>query len=115
MTHLPTIMEQSLSNKIRYTVRYYKPVAASGTAKRPVRTISQDEPPTEIRLDSQENETKPIIEIVCAADVTSNGLDGKISDQDGVLHETNTRDEHMIVHSPILSQIIRDVVKSYPE
>ncbi|KAJ3578818.1 hypothetical protein NPX13_g1739 [Xylaria arbuscula] len=108
-------MEQSQAKKIRYTVQYYRPATTNATADRLVRTISQDEPPTEIRLESQKDATQAIIEIVCVADAPSSDSAGSCPHKVDVLDDISIKESHMIVHSQLLSQTIRDVVKFYPD
>ncbi|KAK5636104.1 hypothetical protein RRF57_011817 [Xylaria bambusicola] len=107
-------MKQHRSDKIRYTVRHYNSAPVTVPVGRPVRTISQNKPPIELLQESQEDDTQPIIEIVCVANEPNNCCIERSSNEVDVPQGINTREIHMIVHSEALSQTIRNIVKSYP-
>ncbi|KAI0505426.1 hypothetical protein F5B22DRAFT_523973 [Xylaria bambusicola] len=108
-------MEQYRFGKIRHTVRHYNSAPTTIPVGRPIRTISQSKSPVELRQESQEDDTQPIIEIVYVADEPNKSrIEGSLDEVD-VPHKINTREIHMIVHSEILSQTIRDIVKAYPD
>ncbi|KAI0451719.1 hypothetical protein F5B21DRAFT_516499 [Xylaria acuta] len=106
-------MEQSQSNKIRYTVQYYSSVPGSVPAAHPIHTISRNEPPLELRRIIQEDGANPVIEIVTAVDAVNGGGVGISLDKLDIRHAINIRGTHMIIHSETLSQTIRDVVQFY--
>ncbi|KAJ2984565.1 hypothetical protein NUW58_g5996 [Xylaria curta] len=105
-------MEQSQSGKIRYTIQYHSSIPGRIPTAHPVHTVSQNEPPPELRRAHQKDGTIPVIEIVMAVDAISEGDVGSTSN---ILHHhvTSIRSTYMIIHSEALSQTIRDVVQFY--
>ncbi|KAI1743088.1 hypothetical protein F4680DRAFT_392178 [Xylaria scruposa] len=100
--------------KIRYTIQYHSSVPGNIPSTYPIHTVSQNEPPLELRRVHQEDGDGSVIEIVTAVDlinVASTGISLENLDNRNV---TNIRGTHMIIHSANLSQNIRDTVKFYP-
>lgn len=106
-------MEQSHSDKIRYTVQYFNYLPTGVSAAYPIHTVSRDEPPLDPRRVHQQGDTNPVIEIVTAADAVNSSGKGIALDKLDSSNATNTRGTRMIIHSESLSQTIRDVVKFY--
>lgn len=106
-------MEQKQSDKIQYTVQYFNCSPSSVPSSHPIGTVSQNEPPLALRPVYPAGITEPIIEIVTAVDTINSS--GKIPlnslDSRNII---NIRGTHMIIHSKILSQTVREVVGFYP-
>lgn len=106
-------MEQVQSDMIRYTVQYFSYAPRSVPSTHPIHIISRNEPPLELQHVYPEDSAKPVIEIVTAVDTVSGS--GKVPlDKLDTLNIINIRGTHMIIHSKVLSETVREVVEFYP-
>ncbi|KAI0536997.1 hypothetical protein GGR58DRAFT_473532 [Xylaria digitata] len=101
-------MDRPQSNKIRYASQYFGSALGSISGGPLVCNFSQNEPLPESRPADHEDGINPIIEIVTTADAVNGSAIGTS------MCELNSRGAYMRIHSKSLSQVVRDVVKSYP-
>lgn len=109
-------MEQPV--KIKYTANYFASTPDTRHFDIPILQYSQNEEPIHIRTLAPGGENAPILEIVTdleAADLrAADVLEGISSTLPKNVAIRDIRDTLMVVHSAILSQMIKDVVGHYP-
>ncbi|KAI1174616.1 hypothetical protein F4777DRAFT_376705 [Nemania sp. FL0916] len=106
-------MEQRKSDKILYTVQYLNSISSGLATAHPAYATSQNEPPLELGLAHQRDGATPIIEIVTAIDVVNGGSVELTEDKLDKRHLNHIEETYMIIHSEILSRLIRETVQFY--